>query len=87
MLFEWKPGDTILFHPDYKYMIPLSNHTTNEGHKGTVGHDVIVFGEEERDITDDNISEDESVGECNEQDDEGKTEDTRDNTDGGIEEL
>ena len=52
-----------------------------------MGYDVIVFGEEERDITEDNRSEYESVGEWNEQEDEDKTADNRGNYVDGIEEL
>ena len=52
-----------------------------------MGHDVIVFGEKEIYITEYNRSEDESVGEWNDQDDEYETSDTRYNTYGGIEEL
>ena len=52
-----------------------------------MGHDIIIFGEEEIDITEDNTSEDESVWEWNDQDYEDKTADTRDNADGSIEGL
>ena len=34
MLFEWKPGDSIQFQPNYKEVIPPSNHSTNEETKG-----------------------------------------------------
>ena len=63
----------------YEEGIPPSNHTTNEEPKGNVGHDVIVFGKEERDTTEDNRSEDASAGERNGQDDEVNTANTRDN--------
>ena len=49
-------------------------------------HDVIGFGEEERDISGKNISEDETVRECNAQDDEDETTYTRYSADSGIEE-
>ena len=52
-----------------------------------MGHDVIVFREKEIYITEYNRSEDESVGEWNDQDDEYETSDTRYNTYDGIEEL
>ena len=52
-----------------------------------MGHDIIIFGEEEIDITEDNTSEDESVWEWNDQDYEDKTADTRDNAYDVIEEL
>ena len=58
MIFEWKPGDPILLQPYYEKFIPISNHATNEETRVNVGHDVIIFGEEEIDITEDNISED-----------------------------
>ena len=49
-----------------------------------MGHDIIVFGEKEIYITEYNRSEDESVGEWNDQDDEYETSYTRYNTYGGI---
>ena len=52
----------MLLQTDYKKVIPPPNQTTNEEPKRKVGHDVIIVGEEERDITEDNISEDGSVG-------------------------
>ena len=65
ILFEWNPGNRILLQPDYKEVLPPSNHTTNEEPKGNLGHEAIVFGEEERDITEYNRSEDKSVVELN----------------------
>ena len=59
-----------MLQTDHKEVILPSNHTTDEVPKGNVGHDIIVYGGEEIDITVDNISEEESVEECNEQDDE-----------------
>ena len=61
ILFEWKPGDPIILKPDYKEVIPPLNHTTSEEPKGNGGHEVIIFGEEERDTTEDNTSGDDSV--------------------------
>ena len=52
-----------------------------------MGHDFIVFEEEGIYITKYNRSEDKWVVEWNEQDDEYDTAYTRDNADGGIEEL
>ena len=52
-----------------------------------MGNDVIVFRKEEIYITEDNISEENSVREYNKQYDEYKTADPRDNSDGGIEDL
>ena len=40
---------------DYGEVIPIENNTTNEEPMGNVGHDVIVFVEEERDTKEDNI--------------------------------
>ena len=51
IIFEWKPGDPKLSQSDYKELIPPINHTTNDKTKGKEGHDVIIFGEEDRDIT------------------------------------
>ena len=51
ILFQWNPGDPIILQPNYEEVISPLNHTINEEPKGNVGRDVIVFGEEERDIT------------------------------------
>ena len=68
-------------------MIPPSNHTNNEEPKGNLGRGVISLGQEKIDITKYSISEDESVREYNEEDDEDNKADTIDNSGGGIEEL
>ena len=49
-----------------------------------MGHNVIVFREEEIYITEDSRPEENSVGECNEHNIEDKTSDNIDNADGGI---
>ena len=54
-------------------MTPTLHHTVNEETNGDIGHYIIVFGEEERDITEDNESPDEPGGELNKQDNKDNT--------------
>ena len=68
ILFEWEPGEPILLRLDYEEVTPQLHNTVNKQPKGNVGHDIIVFGEEGREIIEDNESPDDSGGEWKGQD-------------------